>query len=430
MSLAAFESIAVATAMPIIARDLHALGVYSWGFNAYICASLVGMVLSGLLCDRGRLREVTGGAIILFAAGAVVAGLAPTMAVLVAGRAVQGFAGGAIVVAVYVVMARAFPTEIRPRAFVLLSAAWVVPSLVGPAVAGVVAEQWSWRVVFLVVPLLVIGPSLVILPVLRTLSVVDGMPAPGARRRLGWALVAAAALALTQDGLLRWDWPGALETIVGLTTLVIAARILLPRGALRLARGLPTTVVMRGIAAWAYFAAEAFIPLAMVEQRNLSASAAGLALSIAAIGWLTGSWSQGRLPATTDRPRMVRWAMLLVAVSIASLPLALIPTVPWWIVIISFALGAVGMGLTFPTLAVLVFSLSPTAEQGVNSSALQICDSMACVLGIGIAGAVLAAAVAGGGPTAVTFTLIWGACALVALGGSLAAPRMRAPAPA
>ncbi len=426
MSLAAFESIAVATAMPIIARDLDALSVYSWGFNAYICASLIGMVVSGLLCDRGRLRDVATVAIGLFAVGAVVAGIAPVMAVLIAGRAVQGFAGGAVVVAVYVIMARAFPAEIRPRAFVLLSAAWVVPSLIGPAVAGVVAEQWTWRAVFLVVPILVIGPAFVILPTLRSLSAVEGTPAPGARGRLLWALVAAAALAVTQDGLLRLGWTGVIETLAGLATLIAAARALLPRGALRLARGLPTTVVMRGIGAWAYFAAEAYIPLAMVDQRRLSASAAGLALSVAAIGWLVGSWSQGRLPATTDRPRLVRYAMLLVAVSIATLPLALLPAVPWWTVIISFAVGAIGMGLTFPTLAVLTFSLSAEAEQGVNSSALQICDSIACVLGIGIAGAVLSAAVAGGGPSTWTFTLIWSVCAAVALGGSLAAPRMRA----
>ena len=123
MTLVAFEGISVATVMPAAAADLDGLGAYAWAFNTYIVTSLVGMVVAGTWCDRvgPRIPMVLG--VGMFALGAAVAALAPSMAVLVVGRGMQGLGGGAGIVAVYVLIARGFDERIRPRAFSLLSAA-------------------------------------------------------------------------------------------------------------------------------------------------------------------------------------------------------------------------------------------------------------------------------------------------------------------
>ena len=86
-----------------------------------------------------------GAGLLLFAAGLVIGAAAPTMLLLVIGRAVQGLGAGAVSAAAVTTVARGYPADERPRVFALMSTAWVVPSLVGPAVSGVIAETVGWR---------------------------------------------------------------------------------------------------------------------------------------------------------------------------------------------------------------------------------------------------------------------------------------------
>lgn len=427
MSLAAFESISVATVMPVIAPDLDGLALYSWAFTAYVALSLVGLVFSGLLCDRGHLRSVTIGGVAAFCIGSLAAGLAPSMALLIVGRAVQGFAAGILIVSVYVVVARGFPEDVRPRAFVLLSAAWVVPAIVGPIIAGWIAEVLGWRWVFLGVPVVVAVPAILVIPVLRRLNAVPDPASDGATigwRRLRLAAGAALGLALLQDGLLRLGPVGMAEIVVGAVLLVALVPPLLPRGTFRLARGLPTTIALRGILAGAYFGAEVFIPLALVEQRGLSISLAGAALSVAAVGWFLGSFLQSRIPIHVDRARIAVIGCSLVTLGLLLLPLVLIDVIPVWWVAVAVGIESVGMGMVFPTLSVIMLRESLPEEQGFNSSALQFSDAMASVVAAGAAGAIHAAAVVSGEVTTWTFTTMWLMTAALALAGVLAAPRL------
>ena len=61
------------------------------------------------------------------------------MLVLVAARSVQGVGAGAIPAVAYVAIGRAYPPELQPRMFAVLSTAWVLPGLIGPAISGAVA---------------------------------------------------------------------------------------------------------------------------------------------------------------------------------------------------------------------------------------------------------------------------------------------------
>src|SRR5436309_407727 len=167
ISVAAFEAIAVATAMPTVAKALHGVGLFGWSFTAYLLADVVGLVDAGARVDRrGPASSLVGG-LGLFGAGLLVDGLAPDMWVFLAGRALQGFGAGAFIVAVYVLVARVFPEERRGRVFAVMSGAWVVPSLVGPVFAGGVTATLGWRWVFLgIAPLAALGAAL-LAPVVR-----------------------------------------------------------------------------------------------------------------------------------------------------------------------------------------------------------------------------------------------------------------------
>jgi MFS family permease len=342
---------------------------------------------------------------------------------LVVGRAVQGLGGGALIVALYVLIARAYSVDLRPRAFSVLSAAWIVPSLVGPFVAGWLADNVSWRAVFLLVPVFVIPPAILLFPRIKGLH--GGTPHPKGGRRLIAAIVAMAGLFAVQDGVLRLNLAGVAEAVVGVAVLVFSLRFLLPQGALRMTRGLPASVMMRGFLSGAFFSAEVFIPLALVETRGVSTAQAGLALAASAVFWASGSYVQSRLPGEQDRSNAVRAGAAIITVALLTLPLAVLTTLPPGITAISWAIGAFGMGLSVPSVAVQVMRLSPEEDQGVNGAAIQVFDSVMIALTTSVLGLGLAIAVAGGGATAMTYVDLWLASAVMGLVAVALAGRMR-----
>jgi len=428
--LVAFEAMAVAAAMPIAAAELDGLGLYAWSFTGFLVASLVAMVAAGEVADRVGPRRPLFGGVAIFISGLVLAGVAQSMVPFVLARAVQGIGGGFIIVALYLVVARAFPDEVRPRVFGIMAAGWVLPSVVGPTVAGYLAENVSWRWVFLGLAPLVVPTTALMLGRLRAL---DG-PSAGdhdaesARvrgpRRVGFALVAAVGVALVQVAGQDLAWTSVAVAAAGLGMLVPSLRPLLPAGALRLRRGLPTSVVMRGLLAASFFGAETFIPLMLVEHRGLPATYSGLSLTSGALGWAAGSWVQSRPGLRLPRHRLIQLGATLVTAGIAVVAVILVGDFPVWLVAVGWVAAGMGMGMSMASTSVLVMQQSPTADQGANAAALQISDSTLSVLFIGLGGTVLAA---GGGEDAgsVTFLIIFVVMAAVGVVAALVAPRVR-----
>jgi MFS family permease len=386
--LVAFEATAVNTAMPVAARALHGLGLYAFAFSGYFTASLLAMVVSGEWADkRGPLGPLAAG-IGTFAVGLVVAGTAQDMWVFVGGRAIQGLGGGLLIVALYVVVGRAYPERLRPSVFAAFSAAWVLPSIVGPVVSGTVTQHLGWRWVFLSIPVLVVLPVVLMLPRLRRFQAEDASPRSWAldRRRILLALALAAGAGLLQYAGEQLDLLALLPAAAGLALLVPAVRRLLPHGTFRAARGLPTVILLRGLAAGAFFAVEAFIPLMLVTQRGLSPTLAGLSLTSGGLSWALGSWLQGRPWADRHRGLLIRTGFLMSAAAIACAGLALVPAVPAWIVAVAWAVGGAGMGLTISSVGVLMLGLSAPEETGENSASLQVSDALGNVVLTGLAG--------------------------------------------
>ncbi|GAA2143843.1 MFS transporter [Kitasatospora kazusensis] len=433
--LLAFEATAVNTAMPVAARQLDGLGLYAFAFSGYFTSTLFALVVSGQWCDRrGPMAPLFTG-IAVFAAGLVVAGTAVDMWLFVAGRAVQGLGGGLVIVALYVVVGRAFPERLRPSVFAAFSAAWVLPSIVGPVVSGAVTQHLGWRWVFLAVPVLVLLPLVVMGPALRRSERAQPSAVGVAvdRGRTGLAATAALGAGLLQYAGQRLDLLGLVPAVAGAGLLLPAVVRLLPPGTLRAARGLPTVILLRGVAAGAFFAAEAFIPLMMVTRRGLSPTMAGLTLTSGGLSWALGSWLQGRPAAERHREALIRSGFVLTAVAIAGAALVLIPAAPVWLAAAAWAVGGVGMGLAVASISVLMMKLSAPEEAGLNSASLQMSDALGNVLLIGLAGVLFAglgggsavAAAGGGSVPAAAFAVIFLVMAGVALLGALISGRTR-----
>src|SRR6202021_2405785 len=153
--------------MPVVARDLGGLRLYGWVFSAFMLGSVVGIVAAGRQADRRGPAIPFVAGLVLFGSGLAVAGLAPPMGVLVAGRTLQGLGAGAVPAVAYATIGRSLTGALRARMMAVLSTAWVAPGLVGPAVSAEVARLFGWRWVFLgLLPLVAVvvgvaGPAMI-----------------------------------------------------------------------------------------------------------------------------------------------------------------------------------------------------------------------------------------------------------------------------
>jgi MFS family permease len=393
--LAAMQSLAVTTVMPIVSRDLNGAALYAAAFSATLATSVIGMVAAGAWCDRSSPVAPLAVAVGLFVAGLLVAGLAPTMIVLVIGRLLQGLGTGGQIVALYVVVARVFPPGLHGRLFAAFSAAWVVPSLIGPSLAGAVAQYLNWRWVFLGVAILTAVAFVLVATRLRGRDLHTTEPGTGRVARRLWCAVAVAVGALglsLADEAGRW----AIAVVVASVNLILlTVRPLLPAGTLRSVRGLPSVVLMRALIAGALFGSEIYVPYLLIEGYGFSPTWAGVGLTAAAIAWALASFVQGRVG---DRLGNARIAIIgATQLSIATLCAA--ATALWHlppaVVIVGWALAGGGMGLMYPRLTVLTLAYSTPQNQGFNSAALSIFDAVGAATSIAIMGLVFTAL---GGP--------------------------------
>ena len=430
VTLIAFEAMAVGTAMPTAVTELDGLAWYAWPFSAYLVASVVGMVLGGEAGDRRGPRVALPLGVGTFAAGLLVAGLASDMAVLVAGRAVQGLGAGVMATLLYVIAGQVYEAVLRPRLFGAISAAWVLPALVGPLVAGVVTTATSWRWVFLgLLPFVVAGLLLVVSA--SRLPVADAAER-GGRSRAGWALLAGLGIVALQYAGQRLDLLAVGIAAAGLLALVAGLRPLLPPGTSRVRRGLPAVIASRGLLAGAFFGMDALLPLTLTAVHGYGPTAAGLPLTAGAVGWATASQLQGRRP-DIPRERVLQLGFVLLAAGLAGTALAALPALGGWPAYLSWAVAGLGMGLGMPSVGVLLLDQSTERDRGANSAALQISDVVTAALCIGLAGVLVAAATDGvlSMPAAVLLTIaVLTSLALVGVrvAGRTAAPARRSAA--
>ncbi len=432
----AFEAIAVATAMPAAARELDGVAVYAWAFSLFLIGMLLATVVAGRICDRFGPGWPFLAGVAVFTVGIVVAATSLSMGQLIGGRLVQGLGGGVLNVAAFVCIAQVFDEQTRPRMFTYISTAWVVPSFVGPPISAWLTESLSWHWVFWsVLPLVAIG-VIIVLPTLRALIkaravAAPRIPAPDEEPRRPaplWAagLVAASAVAIQLAGQ-RLDWVSIPLATAALVGLAISLSRLMPPGFLRLRRGLPMVIMVRGLLPGAFFGAEVFVPMMLNEQRGVEMGWAGAVLTCGAVGWTTGAWLQSRPWIELSRNRLISLGTICVAGCLMLVAMtALLPQLWSGLVAVGWVIGGFGMGLGIASTSIAAMSLSRDDEQGRNASSLQLGDSLGAALFAGISGTIFAA-LHPSGDDRVIFGTVMVAMLFVALLGIAASTRMGRP---
>lgn len=187
-------------------------------------------------------------------------------------------------------------------------------------------------------------------------------------------------------------------------------------------------VLLRGVLAAGFFGSEAYVPFLLQAQHGLSASAAGLALTVAAVSWASASWAHGRLG--EDRlpaARAFAVGLGLVLVSLLSALAVAFVGLPVWVLVAGWFIGGAGMGVAYPRTSMLTLRFSREGDDGFASSALTIADASGSVVGLAVAGLLFTAA--GGREEPVAFTLVFVAMTLIALVGLVAVRRLGAVPP-
>ena len=414
VTFVAAEALAVITVMPLVARDLHGLGLYGFVFSAFLLGTMVGIVAAGRAADRRGPAVPYVCGLVVFAAGLLVAGLAPSMPVLVAGRALQGAGAGAVPAVAYVAIGRSLPDDLRARMMATLSTAWVAPGLAGPALSAEVARLFGWRWVFLgLLPLIALAGPLA-LPALVRL----GRPAEHAEggHRLIDGLGVAAAAGLVLGGLtMAFGSASDHETSGGTVTgwmvaagcMMIAAgcalglpvlRRLMPAGTLTPRYGLPATILSRGLLTFCFFGADAFVTLTITILRHRSPILASVAVTGATLAWTAGAWVQARLSDRWEGRRLIRIGLVVILTGIAGLTTVLSSAIAVTVAIVAWTVAGLGMGMAYAPTSLIMLNEAPPGREGWASASLNLADVLGSAIGIGIGGAAIGAAVRFGWP--------------------------------
>jgi MFS family permease len=422
VTLVAFEALAVTTILAVIDDDLHDLTMLGFVFPAYFLGSLFGAIAAGYDADRhGPARPFLVG-LALFGLGLLGGGLAPNLVVLVGMRALQGVGGGAIPALAYVAIGRAYPPTLQPRMFAVLSSAWVLPGLIGPAISAAVASAVGWRWVFLgLLPLVVLAAAMTT-RALRDLGPPGGEE-PVDRRARALVLVLGAAMVLA-GAAIRVPVAAVILVVIGAVVGARAYLRLVPPGTARLARGLPGAIGLRGLTTFAFFGTDAYVAYTVDKARDSGLLVGGLALTAATLTWTAGSWITERRVRTLGPARFVRVGMLIITCGIGLMICVAHFDVPVELAIVAWAVAGLGMGLAYSPTSLVTLAQADSGAEGSASASLQVSDQLGVALGTGATGAIVAAGSALGASVGNALAIAFLVSAAVAIFTSVAAVRL------
>lgn len=385
------------TILPSVVRDIGGIDYYAWNTTLFVAASILGSALSARLLARTGPRGAYISASLVFAAGALICGLAPSMPVMLLGRFIQGLGGGFLFALSYAMIRLVFDESLWPRAMALISGMWGVATLVGPAIGGIFAGFGVWRAAFW---------SLIPVAALFALLAATVLPgrsadrAPGSPLALAQLLFLTAAVLAVSAGSVS---PELSHNILGLGAAVILTALLirserrarhrlLPDGAFRISTALGALYATMSLLAVAVTSGEIFVPLFLQVLHHQSALVAGYLAALMGAGWTLGSVaSSGASGAGIRRailagPILGLVGMLMLAVLMGS------PSRGDWLAVMPICLALVaiglGVGLAWPHLLTRVFQAAPAGEQDLTSASITTVQLFATALGAALAGMV------------------------------------------
>ncbi|GAA3927600.1 MFS transporter [Luteimonas lutimaris] len=392
------------TILPSVVQDIGGLEYYAWNTTMFVAASILGATLSSrLLADvgpRGAYALGSGA----FAVGSAACALAPTMAMMLAGRSIQGLGGGLLLALAFALVRRVYPEPVWSRAMALLSSTWGMATLLGPAAGGVFAEMGNWRAAFGSIAI-----AALLLPVLaaRALPRHEAVLRSARGDNLPWpqlVLLLAAVVAVSWGSL-----PGSvMQTLGGLASAAILVHAIvrlevrspcrvLPQGVFSRCSPIGQLYGLSVLMAATVTCTEIFLPLFLQDLKGFSPLAAGYVAALMSAGWTLAAIASASLRGHW-LDRAVRLGPFL---SLASL-IALMGALPMppeselagAVTLCALVASGMGVGLAYPHFCARIMQVA-THEQADQASA-SIMTVQLCATAFGAALAGLVVNLAGG----------------------------------
>lgn len=384
--------------LPSAIAEIGGARLYAWVVTLYLVGSVVAATTVNALLRRfgARLSFLAGLAV--FGVASVVCAAAPSMQVLIAGRTLQGVAGGTLAGLGYALINATLPRTLWTRGSALVSAMWGVATIIGPAMGGLFAQFGLWRWAFGAMAILTALMAALVPVALSGRSGTDGENAKlevpvWSLLVIGTAALAVSLAQLPRDGV-------AIAGLLALGILLVVVFVAVDRRSR--AAVLPPSVFGGGPLRWVYLTMgvlmmavliDTYVPLFGQRLGHLSPVLAGFLGASLAVGWTVSEIVSASLRSPRLIGRVVLVAPLLMGAGLAIGAVtqradASRGLVGWWA--LGLLIAGTGIGMAWPHLSVRAMdSVDDPAESGAAAAAINTVQLIAGAFGAGLAGVVV-----------------------------------------
>lgn len=383
------------TILPSVVRDIGGLDYYAWNTTLFVVASIVGSALSARPLQTFGPRGAFGLALLLFTAGSLVCGVAPSMQVMLVGRTLQGFGGGLVFALSYVIIRLIYSEALWPRAMALVSGMWGISTLFGPAVGGFFAEMDAWRAAFWTVAGIAVLLLLLAFAVLPKRTTDEDRRAPIAFAQL--VLLAGAVLAISIGSVSKAINHNIIGIAVALVLVMLlcviegrASTRLFPHRALNVFSPLGAAYAALALLVFSVPGSEIFVPYFLQILHGLSPLAAGYLAAVMAASWTVAQIGGAGLKGGGARKAILLAGPIMI---VGFLGMAWLTPIQSDVdvellaaLVVALLLIGFGVGLAWPHLLTRVLHVAPEDEQNLAASAITTIQLFATALGAAVAG--------------------------------------------
>ncbi|WP_082104236.1 MDR family MFS transporter [Demequina soli] len=395
MLLSSLSQTIFSTALPTIVGELDGVDHMLWVTTAYILASTIVIPVYGKIGDLIGRKGLFIGAIAIFVAGSIVGGLAGTMTLLIAARAIQGLGAGGLMILAQAIIADVVPARERGKYMGIMGAAFAVASVAGPLLGGWFTESLTWRWG------LWINVPLGILAIVMAAVFLHPAPTDRAKPRLdvaGMALLAVATsciVLVTSLGGRTYEWASA--QIIGLIAAAVVAAVafvLVERRAaepvmplhLFRSRTFNLTTIAGVFIGIGMFGVLGYMPTYLQMVASVNATEAGLLLAPMMLVMLITSTTTGFVVSKTGR---YKWYPVIGAAVLCGseyLLSTLTADTAVWITCSYLALMGLGLGMSMQTIVLMVQNSFPLTMVGTATAGNNYFRQVGASLGTAIVG--------------------------------------------
>jgi EmrB/QacA subfamily drug resistance transporter len=395
--LAALDQTIVGTALPVIVSDLQGNEVYVWAFTSYLLTATISGPIYGKLSDIYGRRPLFIFGVSVFLLGSILCGLSQNMPMFIAFRGLQGLGAGALFPIALAIIGDIFAPSERGRYQGFFGAVFGVSTLVGPAIGGLITDNFGWHWIFYVnVP---IG-AVVLYVIWRVLPTRVEGDADRHIDYLGAFFLAAALVPIligfTNKQFGEWtDVPvgGLIALGLGLLAVFVlvesrAREPLLPLGLFRIP-AFTASVTAFFFSIMGFFAAVVFLPRWFQVVKGTSATEAGYQILPLLLGLIVSAIATGQVVAAVRRYK----TLTIVSLVISALGLYLLtnirPDTEPWMLWLWMAVAGFGVGPSFAIFTLVVQNAVPVRSLGTATSSVTLFQQVGGTIGLAVTGTVL-----------------------------------------